>query len=164
MDYYSLPFSFEKALNRQHKKVTLDHSVKQHILLILSVLPGQCYVSPFFGCNFQNSAFGFPAAKESQSAWRKALERSIKDSLWDTLERHEPRLQHIGGVKINSGMTQSWKEIASAFFGDRETKQYFNRKIRKYAEAGIKQYILVGVSGTLVTGAPFYFQELFPFK
>ncbi len=101
MQFYSLPFDTEKASGKKFRKTNAEESVRQHIRLILSTIPGSFRYSPVFGSWLNKQHFRLPDKRKGEKKLENELKENLQVNLRLLLEKFEPRLQlHDLEVKV----------------------------------------------------------------
>lgn len=96
--YYSLPLHTSKLINREaHETCSLEQSISHHIHLISTSYFGECTFDESFGCAIWT--FDFDNLRTTNN-----LKSLIQESLYESLLRHEKRLQ---GLNIKVKMKQA---------------------------------------------------------
>ena len=97
--YYSLPLNTSKLIHREtHDTCTLEQSISHHIHLISTSYFGECTFDETFGCAIWS--IDFDNLKTTNN-----LKSLIQESLYDSLLRHEKRLQGLD-VKVKMKQAQ----------------------------------------------------------
>ena len=94
-DYYTLPLSAKKLISRKvHESCNLIQSISHYIHLINTSHFGECTFDETFGCSIW--LIDFDNLKSTNR-----LKDYIQDSLYESLTKHEKRLQKLRvNVKI----------------------------------------------------------------
>lgn len=92
MSYYSLPFDTEKLGGKTFRKTTVEESVRQHIRLMLSTMPGSYRFSPVFGSWLNKHHYRLPDKRKGEKKLESELKENLQVNLRLLLEKFEPRL------------------------------------------------------------------------
>jgi phage baseplate assembly protein W len=97
--YYNLPLNTSKLIHREtHGTCSLEQSISHHIHLISTSYFGECTFDETFGCAIWS--IDFDNLKTSNN-----LKSLIQESLYESLLRHEKRLQGLD-VKVRMKQAQ----------------------------------------------------------
>ncbi len=89
LEYYSLPLSMERIMNRQeHPKTSLQQSVLQHLHLLVTTALGEFPADLEFGCSIWDHDF------DNVTSAHK-LKELIRQSLLQAIQRYEKRISNI---------------------------------------------------------------------
>lgn len=101
MQFYSLPFNTEQAGGKTFRKTNAEESVRQHIRLMLSTMPGSFRFSPVFGSWLNKHHYRLPDKRKGEKKLESELKENLLVNLRLLLEKFEPRLQlHDIEVKV----------------------------------------------------------------
>lgn len=101
MPFYSLPFDTEQAGGKTFRKTNVEESVRQHIRLMLSTMPGSFRFSPVFGSWLNKHHYRLPDKRKGEKKLESELKENLLVNLRLLLEKFEPRLQlHDIEVKV----------------------------------------------------------------
>lgn len=97
--YYNLPLNTHKLINREtHATCSLERSISHHIHLLSTSYFGECTFDETFGCAIWT--IDFDNLKTTNN-----LKSLIQESLYESLLRHEKRLQGLD-VKVKMKQAQ----------------------------------------------------------
>ncbi|HEX4849774.1 MAG TPA: GPW/gp25 family protein [Puia sp.] len=83
--YYKLPLRLDQIIQKKkHATCSLNHSIAQHLHLIISTYPGEAAYSDEFGCSVWNEEFNI----QLNLRWKENVCESLKQSV----TRFEKRL------------------------------------------------------------------------
>ena len=89
LEYYSLPLSLERIMNRQeHPKISMQQSVLQHLHLLIATAFGEFPADQDFGSSIWDYDF------DNVTSAHK-LKELIRQSLLQAIQRYEKRLSNI---------------------------------------------------------------------
>ena|ERR1035438_8619935 len=89
LEYYSLPLSLERIMNRQeHPKISMQQSVLQHLHLLITTAFGEFPADQDFGSSIWDYDF------DNVTSAHK-LKELIRQSLLQAIQRYEKRLSNI---------------------------------------------------------------------
>jgi len=136
-NYYTLPFNAKKLISREtHEYCNLNQSISHYIHLINTSYFGECTFDETFGCAIW--IIDFDNLKSSNR-----LKGLIQDSLRESLNRHENRLQ---GIQVNVKIKQ--EELVGMTAANRVKKRIditIKGKVRKTSEAfSYLEYFYIG--------------------
>lgn len=111
LEYYSLPLRLDAVMQKkEHPKCSLQHSVEQHLHLILTTAFGEVAGDEQFGCGIWEHDFDNVTSSHK-------LKEIIRQSLLQSIAGHENRLS---GVRVDLLLRQ--EEIQSAADSQRVKK------------------------------------------
>lgn len=88
-EYYSLPLSLDKVLQKQdHPRCSLQQSVYHHIHLILTTAFGEMTTDINYGCWIWENDF-------DNLTNNNKIREQIKQSLLFSVQKYEPRIQNV---------------------------------------------------------------------
>lgn len=111
--YYKIPISFTEIMNSNcASTISIQHSIVQNILLLITTVKGESKVNKAFGCSWWDNDFNL---KHSIPDIKEQLEESV----YHILQTHEKRLinivvavtvlqtviNHTGKIKIELGIS-----------------------------------------------------------
>jgi predicted component of type VI protein secretion system len=91
--YYTLPFDVLRLEEGTLPKIGLVESIRQHISLLLSSMPGSYYASPYFGTWLNKQHFQLPDRMGSEKKMEQELKDVFQENLKQLIGKYEPRLQ-----------------------------------------------------------------------
>lgn len=92
--FYSLPLDFRALTEKkEQRKISIDQSIAQFIMLLVTTSFGECKFDETFGCNIWEIEYDFLL---NENKLREYIITAIKDSI----KQHEPRIASFD-VKIN---------------------------------------------------------------
>jgi predicted component of type VI protein secretion system len=101
MQYYSIPFDTELAGGKSFRKTNVEESVRQHIRLLLTTMPGSFRFSPVFGSCLNKQHYRLPDKRKGEKKLESELKEKLLGNLRLLLEKFEPRLQlHDIEIKV----------------------------------------------------------------
>lgn len=88
-EYYSLPFSVDRLMNRQeHAKCTLEQSVTENLHLLLTTAFGEFPADEAFGCSIWDNDF------DNLTSTPK-IKEIIRQSILQSVSQYEQRLDKV---------------------------------------------------------------------
>lgn len=91
MPYYAIPFSPEQAGGKKFRKVDEEESVRQHIQLLLSTMPGSFRFSPLYGSWLNKHHYRLPDKRRGERRLEEELKEKLQRNLRLLLPKYEPR-------------------------------------------------------------------------
>jgi len=112
MDYYSLPFTPKPHEESRFAKVDAETSVRQHIRLMLSTMPGSFRFDPVYGSLLNKHHFLLPDKRKGDKKLEQELKLKLQNNLKALIAKHEPRLivDEIE-VEVNPGRNENDSRI-----------------------------------------------------
>jgi predicted component of type VI protein secretion system len=92
MEYYSLPFDAGQAAGKRFRQSNAEESVRQHIRLLLSTMPGSFRFSPVYGSWLNKHHYRLPDKRKGEKRLETELKENLQQNLRFLLEKFEPRL------------------------------------------------------------------------
>jgi phage baseplate assembly protein W len=91
MKYYAIPFNPEHPAGNFRKSNT-EESVRQHIRLLLSAMPGSFRFSPLFGSSLNKHHYHLPDKRRGEKRLENELKEKLQTNLRQLIGKYEPRL------------------------------------------------------------------------
>lgn len=91
MHYYSIPFRTDQPGAKKFRKVDEEESVRQHIQLLLSTMPGSFRFSPMYGSWLNKNHYRLPDKRRGERRLEEELKEKLQQNLRLLLPKYEPR-------------------------------------------------------------------------